>query len=274
LSGIITNLTGKSAEEFAKEYLFTPLGISEEEYYWWGDDKNISNAGYGFACSPKVQAKLGTLCLNNGNWNGTQIVSEDYMKDATIIQNNNDYGYLFWMIIRPFEGYVAMGAGGQCIYVLPEYNITVGFTASNGPEWLYEQMIFDYILQFVDNRAPEWDEIPEDQTILEGESFFYDVNASHTLGVVYSINDTFRFNISPEGKITNSSNLSAGVYPLEIRALNPFNNTTTATINITVTPKPSSNVIPGFNLNMISLMILCATAVLIIRRKKPTLKIK
>ncbi|MHA2344822.1 MAG: serine hydrolase domain-containing protein, partial [Candidatus Hodarchaeales archaeon] len=72
LSGIITKVTGKSAEEFAKEYLFTPLGIQENEYYWWHDNKNISYGGYGFDCTPKVQAKLGMLALNNGSWNGTQ----------------------------------------------------------------------------------------------------------------------------------------------------------------------------------------------------------
>ncbi len=143
LSGIISNVTGKSTEEFAQEYLFTPLGISEDEYYWWHDDKNISFGGYGFDCSPKVQAKLGILALNNGTWNGIQMVDSDYMITATTIKLFGvfDYGYLWWMMNSPFEGYYAAGAGGQGIYVIPEFDIVVGFTAFDGGP--YEQMISD-----------------------------------------------------------------------------------------------------------------------------------
>jgi len=348
LSGIITNVTGKSVEDFAKEYLFTPLGISEDEYDWENDSKGIDFGGYGVDCSPKVQAKLGILCLNNGTWNGTQIVESNFFKNSTTFQNR-DYGYLWWITDRPPEGYYAAGAGGQYIYVIPKYNLTVGFTGLNRPP----SVLLDYIVQFAEDNAPEWDqmpedqlvrvrdpfsydvnasdtsgvdysindtvnfsitsegiitnslslsagvypleiraynpfnnnitatisikvgedvppewdEVPEDQTIIEGESFFYDVNASYIFDVEYSINDTVNFNISPEGIITNSSNLSVGVYSLEISAYNPFNNSTMATINIRVISIPS-NGIPGFDFNIIFLMISFASVVLIIRRKK------
>jgi len=240
------------------------LGISEDEYDWWQDEKNMYSGGFGFACSPKVQAKLGMLCLNNGTWNGTQIVDKDYMKDATTSQNGDSYGYLFWLD-DPFGGYSMVGAGGQIIYVIPKYNITVGFAADTdyAP---YGQMVTSYIVQFAEDNTPEWDQIPEDQLLQEGDSFFYDVNATDTSGVEYSIDDTVNFNITSEGIITNSLNLSAGVYPLEIRAYNTFNNSITATINIRV--KSSSNAIPGFDFNMILLMILCTSVVLIIRKKK------
>ena len=270
LSGIITNVTGKSTEEFAQEYLFTPLGISEDEYDWWHDDKGIRYGGYGFDCSPKVQAKLGMLCLNNGTWNGTQIVDSNFIKNATTTQISwgkaGGYGYLFYTD-GLFGGYNTYGAGGQCIYVIPKYNITVGFAADsdNVP---YEEMVPSYIVQFAEDNAPKWDQIPEDQLIQEGESFFYDVNASDTSGVEYSINDTVNFTINSEGIITNSSSLSLGVYPLEIRAYNPFNNSITATIHIRVKSKSSSNGIPGFDFNMIILMIFSSTAILIIWRKK------
>ncbi|KKN35693.1 hypothetical protein LCGC14_0781010 [marine sediment metagenome] len=271
LSGIITNVTGNSTLEFAKKYLFTPLGIAENEYDWWHDTKNMYSGGYGFSCSPKVQAKLGILCLNNGAWNGTQIVGEDYIKDATTTKVDwgqwGGYGYLFYTMRTPFEpydGYNTYGAGGQCIYVIPEYNITVGFTGATGMN--YVDLLVDYIVQFAADNAPEWDQIPEDQLIREGDSFFYDVNASDTSGVEYSISDTVNFNITPEGILINILNLSAGVYPIEIRAYNPFNNSITATIHVRV--NSNSKVIPGFDFNMILIMILSTSAVLISRRKK------
>ena len=186
LSGIIANVTGKSTEEFAQEYLFTPLGISEDEYFWWHDDKNVSYGGYGLECTPKVQAKFGILCLNDGNWDGTQIVEPNFMEDALTQQTSASgmpYGYLFYIRDDPFDAYVTIGAGGQNIYILPEYNLVVGFTASNGGP--YEQIISDYILQ-----------------------------------------------------------------------------------NIVEPDIPDDPIIPGFNLNMIFLTIFCASAVLIIKKKK------
>ena len=237
LSGIIANLTGNSTEEFAKKYLFDPLGISEDEYFWTNDSKGIDWGGYGFACSPKVQAKLGILCLNNGTWNGTQIVDKHYIKNAITYQTDGDwypntYGYLFWIQGGLIDGYFSYGAAGQCIYIIPEYNLTVGFTGIFFGD--YRVLLQRYILKFAEDNAPEWDQIPEDQLVQVGTPIFYDINASDTSGVDYAINDTVNFNITSEGVITNSLSLSEGVYPLEIRAYNPFNNNITATINIRV----------------------------------------
>jgi len=269
LSGIIANVTGNSTLEFAKQYLFTPLGISEGEYDWWHDEQNMYSGGYGFSCSPKVQAKLGMLCLNNGTWNGTQIIDSNYIKAATTNQilGLESYGYLFYPD-GPFGSYVAYGAGGQVIYVIPEYDIVVGF-AGDDDFVPYDLMVSNYIVQFAEDNPPEWDQMPEDQLIQEGDSLYYDVNASDTSGVAYSIDNTVNFSITPEGIITNSSSLSVGVYPLEIRAYNPFNNSITAMINIVIkSESSSSNGIPGFNFNMILIMILGTSAVLLSRRKK------
>ncbi|MHA1991675.1 MAG: serine hydrolase domain-containing protein [Candidatus Hodarchaeales archaeon] len=153
LSGIITNATSKSTEEFAKEYLFNPLGIAEDETFWPHDDKNINYGAYAFHCSPKVQAKLGILCLNNGTWNGKQIVDKEYIGDATTAkislvkgETSMDYGYLFFMMDKPLEGYYMAGSGGQMIYVMPKYNITVGFTAGGIiPKEGYNKLLLDYI---------------------------------------------------------------------------------------------------------------------------------
>ncbi len=154
LSGIIANVSGTSTEEFAKQYLFEPLGISEDEYYWLNDSLGMDYGGSGIECTPKVQAKIGMLALNNGTWNGEQIVDKDFMKDATTNQTREqkwaEYGYLWWMIPPNFtyDGYLAAGAMGQCIYVIPKYNVVVGLTGYDVEN--YEQIIQDYILQFVE----------------------------------------------------------------------------------------------------------------------------
>ena len=58
-------------------------------------------------------------------------------------------------------GYSAVGASGQVIYVIPEYNITVGFTATLlDEEGSYGTLLVDYIIQFAEpggNQIPGFD---------------------------------------------------------------------------------------------------------------------
>ncbi|MHA1242145.1 MAG: serine hydrolase domain-containing protein, partial [Promethearchaeota archaeon] len=157
LSGIISNVTGMNASAFAQQYLFEPMGITEEEWQWWGDSNGVNFGGYGFSCSPKVQAKLGILCLNNGNWNGTQLIPSDYAKEATSFKTSHgrwtyapptdifNYGYLFYTNDTN-DGYHTAGAGGQNIYVIPDHNMTVAFTGSSMDDSVYKSFIYDYIL--------------------------------------------------------------------------------------------------------------------------------
>jgi hypothetical protein len=90
-----------------------------------------------------------------------QIVGEAYMKDATTNQINWGYGYLWWINNGSLVGYNSAGAAGQNIYIIPEYNIVVGFTGTlvwgGGEEEDYGALILKYILQFTE---PEGNQIP------------------------------------------------------------------------------------------------------------------
>jgi len=167
LSGIISNVTGQSSADFAQEYLFDHMGITEEDWDWWGDNNGISFGGYGFECSPQVQAKLGILCLNDGNWNGIQLIPSNWVREATSFKtsgrwvyspSNNyfNYGYLFYTndSINTNNdlhmGYHASGAYGQVIFIVPEYNLVAAFTGSlsGAYDYYYRDLIQNYILQF------------------------------------------------------------------------------------------------------------------------------
>ncbi len=88
-----------------------------------------------------------------------------------------------------------------------------------------------------DTIAPTWNEVPADQTIEFGASLNYDVNASDLSGIgLYWVNDTGNFSVNGDGVITNATSLSAGVYWLEIRACDPYNNNESAIINTTILP--------------------------------------
>jgi CubicO group peptidase (beta-lactamase class C family) len=147
LSCIITEKTGVSAAEYADEHLFGPLGITE---YTWDSDNQGRNWGYNrIHFTPHDMAKIGFLFLNKGDWDGEQIISEEWVAEATThrIDANilDGYGYQWWV----GDGfYVAVGYQGQFIFVYPEHDLIAVFTGGS-PE------TFDYTI-----RLPELYIIP------------------------------------------------------------------------------------------------------------------
>ncbi|MDD3894627.1 MAG: serine hydrolase [Syntrophomonadaceae bacterium] len=133
LSAILNNVNGMTEEEFAQQYLFGPLGITD--YKWLKSPEGYSAGGTGLAMRPRDMAKIGQLMLQNGVWDGQQIVSADWVGEATTAKISSTsipgcgYGYNWW--IRPdIQGYFASGLYGQLIYVLPSQNMVVVFTAN------------------------------------------------------------------------------------------------------------------------------------------------
>ena len=124
LSCIITKETGESAADYGQKYLFGPLGITLAE---WDTDNMGRNWGYNrIYITPKDMAKLGYLFLHNGEWDGQQIISSEWVKEATKHRIDANlfpgYGYQWWV----GDGfYTAMGYMGQFIYVFPDQDMIV-----------------------------------------------------------------------------------------------------------------------------------------------------
>ncbi|HDS1578516.1 TPA: serine hydrolase [Stenotrophomonas maltophilia] len=132
LSAAISKATGQSALDFARRELFGPLGIGDVA--WPADGQGISFGWGDLHLEPLDMAKLGYLWLNNGRWEGRQLVPEEWMRAATQAQSgpahsDDKYGYGFW--IQPDRRpllFEANGRGGQRISVTAEKNVVVVFT--------------------------------------------------------------------------------------------------------------------------------------------------
>ncbi|MDF1538357.1 MAG: hypothetical protein P1Q69_05595 [Candidatus Thorarchaeota archaeon] len=104
-------------------------------------------------------AKLGYLYLNNGNWNGTQILSEEFVANATTpialrpYENEPEYGYGWqWWTRSDLGIYFAWGRHGQKIMVSPEHDMVVAFNAMV-PDDEYDpefDLFADYILRSIE----------------------------------------------------------------------------------------------------------------------------
>ena len=77
-------------------------------------------------------AKFGYLYLNNGTWNGEQIISTGWIIKSTqtynLFEEYRGYGYQWWTFPQ-LNVYYTKGYHGQSIYVAPEKDLVVVFTA-------------------------------------------------------------------------------------------------------------------------------------------------
>lgn len=138
LSVILTQATGMSSYNFAKQYLFQPLGISDHN--WSTDKQGLNNGAAGLRLTPQDMLKIGILYLNGGIYNNNLVVSRNWITKATtakittgtVIPFASEYGYLWWKGRAHSHSYFfANGYGGQFIVVVPGLNLIV--VASN--EW-------------------------------------------------------------------------------------------------------------------------------------------
>ncbi len=139
LSLIVSRITGMSAQEYAGKNLFDKIGIGTLK---WSKDKQGNSTGYrGVMMRPRDMARFGFLFLNNGVWDGAQLVSRAWIRAATADQINGSsfmssmghYGYQWWIGSAGSEKTVyfsAQGFGGQFIFVLPEYDLVAVFTSN------------------------------------------------------------------------------------------------------------------------------------------------
>lgn len=147
MSAIIQETTGIGTLAFADSALFGPLGISDVE--WETDGSGIPNGGWGLNLTPRDMAKLGLLYLNDGVWGGQQVVPVEWVRaslsDGIDTGDGWRYGYQWWL--DPSNGrFAAIGLASQLIYVIPELNMVVVFTAALADNSVLFDLVDDYIV--------------------------------------------------------------------------------------------------------------------------------
>jgi CubicO group peptidase (beta-lactamase class C family) len=149
VAAVLAHATGRSVLDYAREKLFGPLGIDTvpaaqpvdgpagfAEYqaadFAWPTDPQGINTGFGeLKLHPRDMAAFGRLFLHQGRWNGEQVVSEDWVRTATVAhvtagKLTDQYGYLWWVgAADGSPAYFALGYGGQMVAVVPDRDLVV-----------------------------------------------------------------------------------------------------------------------------------------------------
>jgi CubicO group peptidase (beta-lactamase class C family) len=135
LSAVLQQTTGMTVAEYTRVYLFEPLGINQ--YHWDAYADGHTNTDGGLSLHPRDMAKIGQLMLNQGQWNGVQIVSPGWVAESTRahtrVMFSVQYGYQWWrekqtILLQTVEPYFAAGYGGQLITVYPDQDMVVVVT--------------------------------------------------------------------------------------------------------------------------------------------------
>jgi CubicO group peptidase (beta-lactamase class C family) len=140
VAGIIEKATKMKLKNFAVKYLFEPLQI--KDYRWLEDQTGFCHAGGGLHLKPMDMMKIGILVMNEGKWLNQQLISEHWITKATSSYmptsfDISTYGYYWWIRDRNLTNgkstkiMSAEGAGGQKLYIFPEYNLIIAFTERN-----------------------------------------------------------------------------------------------------------------------------------------------
>ena len=131
-----------SLEKFMDSLFFKPLEIKNYDWYY-RNEKGQPELGGGLFLAPRDMIKLGQLVLDKGAWNGRQIVSENWITEATREHFHFDkrywgeldgYGYLFWQRTlvsnsESFSSIIALGYGGQYIVIIPTLHTVIAITS-------------------------------------------------------------------------------------------------------------------------------------------------
>ena len=154
MSYVLQQLSGDTEAELAQQYLFAPLGI--EDYYWDHGATGETMGAHGLHMRPRDLLKLGQLMLQQGQWQGQQIISPQWVTDSTSAQvptddPDFDYGYL-WRTVDEVPGYAAWGAGGQFVLVVPSSSMVLVQISRPDTNLLPGS----HLSEFVDITRPLW----------------------------------------------------------------------------------------------------------------------
>ena len=136
LSAILSKVTGRSANDYARDRLFGPLGIDDVQ--WFADPQGVTTGGFGLYLRPRDMAKIGYLWLRGGLWEDKQILPAAWIegvRQADVDMRESwatdlRYGRQFW-VMPTSDAFMSVGRHRQLIVVMPKLDIVAVLTGSS-----------------------------------------------------------------------------------------------------------------------------------------------
>ena len=133
---VIRGATGRDIPALLSERIIQPLGLEATPYYLT-DGEGVAFVLGGLNMTTRDYARMGMMFLNNGAWNGQQILSEDWVAESTAASARTapgeiGYGYQWWIPVGADPGqFMARGIYGQYVYVDQVNRVVIATTAAD-----------------------------------------------------------------------------------------------------------------------------------------------
>jgi len=149
----LLQLWQKPLPQVFKEEIMEPIGASDTWQYLPYVNSTViitgkpmpsvsggTRWGGGLWINARDEARFGLLMLRQGRWQKKQIVSADWVKQATTRgPEGPDYGYLWWLNTAqkawpdaPANSFAALGAGSNTIWIDPTHDLVIVWRWHNG----------------------------------------------------------------------------------------------------------------------------------------------
>lgn len=136
LAYLVAEGSGQHLLEFAHEHLFAPLGIIDVEWVEGFDGEPAAASGLRMRAADLL--KIGQLILNDGRWNGQELVPAGWLEasftQSVPAEDELRYGYQWWLGRGGRDGRAWMagfGNGGQRLVVIPDLDLAIVVFAGN-----------------------------------------------------------------------------------------------------------------------------------------------
>lgn len=142
LGEVIKNATGRSLAEYMEEKIWKKIGMAHDAYWTLSNGTELAMGG--LSVSLHDYACFARLYLNEGDYNGEQILPKEWVKDSLDASadyskpgSNYDaynaigYGYQWWVPEGDEGEFMAIGVYGQWIYVNPSNRVIIVKTSAD-----------------------------------------------------------------------------------------------------------------------------------------------
>ena len=136
LSMVVRGATGRPIAELMSEKIIAPMGLEHTPYYLTDGFGTAFVLG-GLNLSTRDYARMGQMFLQNGQFNGRQIVPEDWVAASTAPSAPTQageigYGYQWWIPQGAVEGeFMARGIYGQYVYINRTRGVVIATNAAD-----------------------------------------------------------------------------------------------------------------------------------------------
>ncbi|HET8625531.1 MAG TPA: serine hydrolase domain-containing protein [Gemmatimonadales bacterium] len=137
-AGILQKISGEPLPELFYRLVAEPLRM--RNYHLLLSPTGDAYGGGGHHFLPRDFLKLAQLMVNDGRWNGRQIMSREWARSSGAALRNlspsQQYGWLWNSVEYPYKGrnvraFFAAGNGGQIFMGIPDLDLAIGFTGGN-----------------------------------------------------------------------------------------------------------------------------------------------